>query len=112
MGEVLEEARVECIRLVQALERVIEEGRHAEEGAGEGVCQHLACLGCEGQSTEIGLTAPGSLGGGSFGGACFLGGAGDGRCYAEHTQTAVSVVGEWAAAPALTGGDTAESDLL
>ena len=112
MGEVPEEVRVEGTHLIEALERVVEDGCHTEEGAGEGVCQHLACLGSEGESTEIGLTASGSLGGGSFGCACFLGGAGDGRCYAERAQTAVPVIGERTASPALAEGDATESDLL
>ena len=112
MGEVSEEARVESTHLIEALERVVEDGCHTEEGAGEGVRQRFACLGGKGKATEIGLTASGSLGGGGFGCACSLGGAGRDRCYAECAQTAVPVVGERTTPPALAEGDTAKSDLL
>ena len=48
--------------LIEVLERVVEDGCHTEEGAGEGVRQRFACLGGEGKGTEVGLTASGSIG--------------------------------------------------
>ena len=62
MGEVPEEARVEGAYLIKALEWIVEDGGHAEEGAGEGVRQRFACLGGKGKATEIGLTASASIG--------------------------------------------------
>ena len=62
MGEVPEEARVEGAYLIEALERIVEDGCYAEEGAGEGVRQRFACFGGKGKATEVGLTASGSIG--------------------------------------------------
>ena len=62
MGEVLEEARVEGAYLIEALERIVEDGCHAEEGAGEGVRQRFACFWGEGEGTEVGFTASASIG--------------------------------------------------
>ena len=62
MGEVPKEARVEGAYLIEALERIVEDGCHTEEGAGEGVRQRFACLGGEGKGTEVGFTASASIG--------------------------------------------------
>ena len=62
VGEVPKEARVEGAYLIEALERVVEDGCYAEEGAGEGVRQRFACLGGEGKATEVGFTASASIG--------------------------------------------------
>ena len=62
MGEVPEEVRVESTHLIEALEWIVEDGCHAEEGAGEGVRQRFARLGGEGKGTEVGFTASASIG--------------------------------------------------
>jgi hypothetical protein len=62
VGEVPEEARVEGAYLIKALERIVEDGCHTEEGAGEGIRQCFACFGGKGKATEVGLTASASIG--------------------------------------------------